>query len=717
MATTIKTVMTYPLDGSTTDFNIPFEYLARKFVRVTLIGVDRKELILNQDYRFATKTTISTTRALGPADGYNLIEIRRYTSATERLVDFTDGSILRAYDLNISQVQTLHVAEEARDLTADTIGVNNDGDLDARGRRIVNVADAKDPGDAITLGQVQRWNDSALNSANRAKQEADRATARANDANNSANASASSASSSAGSAELAKRWATSDTAVESGLESSRTYALHSMSYRNEAKGSADRAAVSETNAKDSEVAAAQSAAASQQSNVESKAQADRSKNEADRAKSEADKIQDYNNLVPEVNRINGIVTVLDRKTTNMDFEAGFLTSFSGTNERSQLGLRVDDDWLGFKYNPNRDTLTLEGWKPFSVVEMPELGAKYSYFPGYTHTPAAHITSQADITGVQGLHLQWNAPGQPEPGYSMFSNNKGGGQNGGFVFRALRSDGSESGNKWTMDGYSGGLFINGTSPVCQVRNSVTGSAANYDSDGGIYGNTWKNYGGDGWLLNFLTSGRAVASCAGLYPRLKMWDGIGNDYLSFTIDSTSCGIRWFVSDERHKENIKAIEDAEEITKIIREYKAVSYKFRDWSMGGKSSRFGYTAQDLQRLWPEAVSVMENAEDAIGETTLLPDHNEMIGGIMLMLKSLDARLQRVEANMPTTNTISSARYASLAIEPTTDTLRSAKDVRYDIEPANLSEGFEEYDADDTEAKLKKLHETVASVSKEETK
>ena len=169
MATTIKTVMTYPLDGSTTDFNIPFEYLARKFVRVTLIGVDRKELILNQDYRFATKTTISTTRAFGPADGYNLIEIRRYTSATERLVDFTDGSILRAYDLNISQVQTLHVAEEARDLTADTIGVNNDGDLDARGRRIVNVADGMEPGDAITFGQVQRWNNSALNSANAAK--------------------------------------------------------------------------------------------------------------------------------------------------------------------------------------------------------------------------------------------------------------------------------------------------------------------------------------------------------------------------------------------------------------------------------------------------------------------------------------------------------------------------------------------------------------------
>ncbi|CAK6597177.1 tail fiber protein [Klebsiella phage vB_Kpn_K12P1.1] len=168
MATNIKTVMTYQLNGSTTDFSIPFEYLARKFVQVTLIGVDRKVLVLNQEYRFATKAVISTSKAWGPADGYQQIEIRRYTSATERLVDFTDGSILRAYDLNISQIQTLHVAEEARDLTADTIGVNNDGDLDARGRRIVNVADGREPGDAITLGQVQRWNSSALTSANKA---------------------------------------------------------------------------------------------------------------------------------------------------------------------------------------------------------------------------------------------------------------------------------------------------------------------------------------------------------------------------------------------------------------------------------------------------------------------------------------------------------------------------------------------------------------------
>lgn len=161
MANVIKTVLTYPLDGSTTDFNIPFEYLARKFVVVTLLGVDRRVLTLTTDYRFATRTVIATNKAWGPADGYTKIEIRRVTSATERLVDFTDGSILRAYDMNVAQIQTMHVAAEARNMTADTIGVNNDGHLDARGRRIVNVANAVDDRDAVPLGQLEVMNQSS----------------------------------------------------------------------------------------------------------------------------------------------------------------------------------------------------------------------------------------------------------------------------------------------------------------------------------------------------------------------------------------------------------------------------------------------------------------------------------------------------------------------------------------------------------------------------
>ncbi|WP_349043436.1 phage tail fiber protein [Brucella melitensis] len=293
MATTIKTVMTYPLDGSTTDFNIPFEYLARKFVRVTLIGVDRKELILNQDYRFATKTTISTTRAWGPADGYNMIEIRRFTSATDRLVDFTDGSILRAYDLNISQVQTLHVAEEARDLTADTIGVNNDGNLDARGRRIVNVADGIDLGDAITLGQVTRWNESALNSKNAAATSQAAAKTSETNAKTSETNAKTSETNAKTSETNAYQWAQSaeDSPVQGSEFSAYHYSRKSAKSAAAASVSEDNAKVSENNSKTSETNAKTS-----ETNAAASAQT---------AKDEAAKLTNMNGFAAAIDSVNG----------------------------------------------------------------------------------------------------------------------------------------------------------------------------------------------------------------------------------------------------------------------------------------------------------------------------------------------------------------------------------------------------------------------------
>lgn len=282
MANVIKTVYTYPLDGTTTDFTIPFEYLARKFVVITLIGVDRKELVVVTDYRFATRTTISTTRAWGPSDGYQQIEIRRYTSATERLVDFSDGSILRAQDLNVAQVQTLHVAEEARDLTADTIGVNNDGNLDARGRRIVNVADGVEPGDAITLGQVTAWNESALNSKNAAKVSEDNAKSSETKAKTSETNAKTSETNSKNSENLAHDWAQkAENVVVTGTE----YSAYHYSRKASASASASSASAAAA-------LASQNAAKTSETNAdESEFQA---KEAAQQAKTEADKLTNMN---------------------------------------------------------------------------------------------------------------------------------------------------------------------------------------------------------------------------------------------------------------------------------------------------------------------------------------------------------------------------------------------------------------------------------------
>lgn len=148
----LNTIVTVSLTGQS-EYTVPFEYLARKFVKLTLIGIDRRPLVLNVDYRFVNKTTISLfTPAVA---GYTKLELRRETSATERLVTFIDGSILKADALNISQVQALHIAEEGRDYTNLLLNVNDDGNFDARGQRIINMANGVAPQDAVTFSQLQ----------------------------------------------------------------------------------------------------------------------------------------------------------------------------------------------------------------------------------------------------------------------------------------------------------------------------------------------------------------------------------------------------------------------------------------------------------------------------------------------------------------------------------------------------------------------------------
>ena len=159
---TPSTIATIALTGQV-EFIIPFEYLARRFIDVTLIGADRRLLTLGAEYRFIGATKVSLQ--INPPSQYTHIELRRNTSATDRLVDFRDGSILRAGDLNISQVQTIHVAEEARTIASLGVGLNEDGHLDAKGRRIVNLAYPVNPQDAVPYGLLSQFDNSTESNA------------------------------------------------------------------------------------------------------------------------------------------------------------------------------------------------------------------------------------------------------------------------------------------------------------------------------------------------------------------------------------------------------------------------------------------------------------------------------------------------------------------------------------------------------------------------
>lgn len=318
-----STIIIYEGDGTRTDFTVPFDYLKKSFVTVrldpstTLTGGDYGDT--GSDYYFLDKTTIRLKAA--PASGESLT-IRRHTSATERVVTFKDASILKATDLDTSQLQAFHIAEEGRDAINDAIIGDKEGNWDAKGHRIINVGAPIKDNDAVNLEYYKKDVEGVYQA--RLNAEKARDAAKVSEAN-----AKSSEISASDSASLAKDWATKlDDTVDGSEYSSKYYANSSSSSANvasdaeaqakeaeknataqaadakssaqsaqnsasSASTSADNAKVSEDNAKASEMASNASEAASKTSAANAKASEIKSTQEADRAKSEADRAKGY----------------------------------------------------------------------------------------------------------------------------------------------------------------------------------------------------------------------------------------------------------------------------------------------------------------------------------------------------------------------------------------------------------------------------------------
>ena len=291
-----STIAFYTGDGTTTDFTVPFDYLAKKFVRVSLgvtilQGGDYGDT--SKDYYFLDKNKVRLK--VPPASGEE-VTIRRYTSATDRVVSFKDASVLKANDLDVSSVQTIHIAEEARDVINDALLKDKQGNWDAKDKRITNVGAPVADNDAMTYGIYKADALGALHSKIAAEKARDRAIeAETNSKKSEANAKLSEVKSqaSAGTAVSASKHAdTVKVENQAILQESREILAENKVLNTDTKentsvaiAKANEAKVSEANAKVSEVN-------SKASENNSKASEIRASDSAELAKNWATKLVD-----------------------------------------------------------------------------------------------------------------------------------------------------------------------------------------------------------------------------------------------------------------------------------------------------------------------------------------------------------------------------------------------------------------------------------------
>ncbi len=135
----------YTADGVTDTFNIPFNYLNQSHIQVRVDGV------LDSGVTFPTSATVKTSTM--PTNGA-IVDVRRVTPNTSRLVDFEDGSLLSEEDLDQSALQNFYVMQELNDNLSGKISLDTDNQWDADNKVIKNLANGVNPNDAVNVSQT-----------------------------------------------------------------------------------------------------------------------------------------------------------------------------------------------------------------------------------------------------------------------------------------------------------------------------------------------------------------------------------------------------------------------------------------------------------------------------------------------------------------------------------------------------------------------------------
>lgn len=153
MAKERKASVIYEGNASQLVYAFPFDYLRKKFVKVEDIYTNITELTIGVDYTVEDK---QVRLVKGIPLGHSVKIYRETTTAP--LVEWQDASVLRSADLSLQEVQLLHLAEETGDRVFDSgmsTAYDNPNCWDGQYKRIINALDPIEDGDVVTLRYIK----------------------------------------------------------------------------------------------------------------------------------------------------------------------------------------------------------------------------------------------------------------------------------------------------------------------------------------------------------------------------------------------------------------------------------------------------------------------------------------------------------------------------------------------------------------------------------
>lgn len=156
--------ISYPGDGETTQFAVPFGYLSPDHIFVSRNGILQNAA----DFSLSGSTV---TMAAAPLQG-DILEIFRETSPSVRLVDYTPGAQLAEADLDTDSIQAFYLAQENRDLVDGVVtqalrnlaaGLGNSPDPSGTAQEILDAVVQDVLNSALLADLQQRISDIDLN--------------------------------------------------------------------------------------------------------------------------------------------------------------------------------------------------------------------------------------------------------------------------------------------------------------------------------------------------------------------------------------------------------------------------------------------------------------------------------------------------------------------------------------------------------------------------